>query len=238
MLKSQYVFMPKLVPTLATLAILPILILLGIWQLHRADEKNLIVNEYQTRTISQPLQLTDLTHSGRDLSYYPIKISGQFDNKHTILLDNKFYLHQMGYQVITPLILNNHQTILVNRGWISQGSNRQQLPLIPAVTGIQNISGIIHHVAKHQFTLEDINNLAVTWPLRIDKIDFPLLQKALGYPIYPYIILLNPDQPNGFIRNWHPAHGNPARHIAYAVQWFALALILIIIFIAVNTHKR
>jgi hypothetical protein len=44
-----YRFRPKLIPTLATLILLPVLINLGLWQSHKADSKQALQDTYDTR---------------------------------------------------------------------------------------------------------------------------------------------------------------------------------------------
>jgi surfeit locus 1 family protein len=51
------------------------------------------------------------------------------------------------------------------------------------------------------------------------------------------LVLLDPREPDGYVRNWTPPGFPPMRHIGYAVQWFALALTLAVIYIVTNTRK-
>jgi len=46
---------------------------------------------------------------------------------------------------------------------------------------------------------------------------------------------LDADQPDGYERVWRPAlEFPPERHLGYAVQWLALAIVAIVIFIALS----
>jgi surfeit locus 1 family protein len=51
------------------------------------------------------------------------------------------------------------------------------------------------------------------------------------------VILLDPGQPDGYLRNWSPPGLPPLRHLGYAVQWFALAVALVVIYVVTNTRK-
>ena len=70
-------------------------------------------------------------------------------------------------------------------------------------------------------------------------IDYERLSDALGYQLLPAVILLDPQQPHGYLRDWRPGFGGfgPERHLGYAVQWFALALTLIVIYVVMNTRR-
>jgi surfeit locus 1 family protein len=50
--------------------------------------------------------------------------------------------------------------------------------------------------------------------------------------LVPGLILLDPSAPDGFRRNWRPSDFGPERHVGYAVQGFALAVTLVILYLA------
>jgi surfeit locus 1 family protein len=51
------------------------------------------------------------------------------------------------------------------------------------------------------------------------------------------LVLLDAGEPDGYVRNWSAPGFPPLRHIAYAVQWFALALTLLVIYVATNLRR-
>jgi len=51
------------------------------------------------------------------------------------------------------------------------------------------------------------------------------------------VILLDPKEPDGYARNWEAPGFPPMRHIGYAVQWFALAAALLVIYIVTNVRR-
>lgn len=79
------------------------------------------------------------------------------------------------------------------------------------------------------------------WPKIELELDADKLSKALGYPVTDFLVLSDPDNKHGFIRNWQfkPAI-SPQKHRAYAVQWFAMAVVLVIISLWKYTtrHKK
>ena len=48
---------------------------------------------------------------------------------------------------------------------------------------------------------------------------------------------LSTDESSGFVREWAIVSMPPVRHVGYAVQWFAMALAILILFIALNVKK-
>jgi surfeit locus 1 family protein len=51
------------------------------------------------------------------------------------------------------------------------------------------------------------------------------------------LVLLDPDQPEGYVRQWQAPGFPPLRHVAYAVQWFGLALALCVIYLVTNLRR-
>jgi surfeit locus 1 family protein len=51
------------------------------------------------------------------------------------------------------------------------------------------------------------------------------------------LVLLDPGEPDGYVRNWSAPGFPPMRHLGYAVQWFALALTLAVIYVVTNLRR-
>ncbi len=86
---SDYSFTPKIIPSLVTLILFPLLIFLGLWQLDRADEKRNIDDGVNSAIAKPALELNsfDLKTLSNEI-YRSAKIKGSFDAQHQFLLDN------------------------------------------------------------------------------------------------------------------------------------------------------
>jgi surfeit locus 1 family protein len=235
---KQFCFTPHWLPMLATLLLLPILLSLSYWQIQRAEQKRVLIATYQSRAQTIPLNWTQLNKPGDDWQYHPIAVQGYYDNRHQFLLDNRSYQHQPGYEVLTPFLSEHgNQVLLVNRGWIIRNPERRNLPTLPNITGLQTVRGILYSPPK-PFLLSHVREDTKRWPRRIQAIETNLLAEELTHPLYPFVVLLAPQAPAGFVRDWQPVTLSPAKNWGYAVQWFALAVVLVIIFITLNIHRR
>jgi len=247
---SRYVFTPKLIPTVFFLLLLALLLHLGFWQLRRARYKHMVITQMQLHQTKAPLQLKDVQSDTHKLAYYPIRVTGHYDNQHQLLLDNKIYNHAVGFEVITPFIplvqSNKHasnsrhqsnKVILVNRGWIPQGRSRQDIPNIPSITHSLTLTGTINTPSKNIFVLSN-KQQPITWPLIIQTIDLNTIQTALDKPVYPFLLKLSAHDQTSFASSSQPILIKPQKHIGYAVQWFALALTLVIIYLSLNIHRQ
>ena len=73
---------------------------------------------------------------------------------------------------------------------------------------------------------------------RVQRIDFLALAKLFDLKIIGSTLLLDNAMPNGFIRNWTPPGEDQARHLAYAFQWFALALAVFVISVGLFVRSK
>lgn len=234
---KQYRFKPRLIPTIAVLLLLPLLISLGLWQLRRAEEKYIILTN-----LEQGSQAALITLDAKPEHFSPkdlarATITGHFDNQHYFLLDNKIEQHQVGYQVLSPFITTSGLRLLVNRGWIAPGDSRQQLPAIQPIDGEVTLSGVVAY-PKKMFTLGETLETSNSWPKRLQTIDFVVINGILPDPIVNYVLLLDADAAHGFVLHWQFINMPPAKHTAYAWQWFSLALTLVILFVVTNTRRK
>lgn len=211
---------------------------LGVWQCHRAMQKKQFIQVYHARLAEKPITLAELLDNKRDNRFYPVQLKGRFDNAHHILLDNKTFEGQAGYEIYTPfLIAGTQQAILINRGWVPASSNRTELPAINKVEETLILQGTINNPPLY-FSLGAMAEPEANFPLRVQFIDLNEISGKLPYPIIPYIIWLDPNLPHGFLRQWQVTFTEPEKHILYAGQWFAFALSLLVIFVALNFHRE
>jgi surfeit locus 1 family protein len=234
---KAYVFQAQWKFILLTLLFLTLFSFLGCWQLQRAHYKRELELDFANQRQTAPLNLSQVIVQPEHFKYYPFQVSGYFDNAHTILLENKYHDHQLGYEVLTPMTIPGEKSqILINRGWIVASLRRNILPQFPPVNGLQTLVGQVY-VPEKAFILGSTFDQTQNWPLRAQAIRLEDFSQVLHTPLLPFMLLLNPQQPNGFIRDWHPVTMPAYKHTGYAVQWFSFALVLIIIFLIRHTKK-
>lgn len=223
------------------LAILAVLFIgffsyLGCWQVSRAKEKKLLLQSFAERTQHAPLSAKDVNKKN-DWRFYRVELTGNFDNKNTILLDNKIVNGKVGYEVYTPFRTNNLPFILVDRGFVPMtGATRNDLPEIKPVEGTVTILGMLNNPPTY-VAFGAMNESSTLTPVRVEYINLNELAKISGYPFYSYVINIDPKNPAAYPIEWQIVTMGPERHMGYAVQWFALALTLLILFVALNWDR-
>lgn len=220
---------------------LPILIALGFWQLHRAEEKQVLQNEYDRRADVGPVKIETRLQKADDLQFYKVTATGYYDDQQQILLDNRTHEGRAGYHVYTPLIIKESKTrILVNRGWVPLvGQLREKLPAAQPPKGLQTVLGIAAIPAKGKFYLGELPVNASPWPIVWPRMDIDHFRKLTGLPVQPVTVLLDPEsKAGGYVRNWKRLDAGIAVHHGYAFQWFSLALVLLVMFSLTTFRKK
>lgn len=232
---NRYIFTPKF--TLVIFSILFVLLGLGIWQWQSAESIDDTVDMVKKRITLEPIQLNDINKKG-DWRYYPIRIKGVFDSHHQILISNRMYKGRRGYQVLTPFKpADSLNEILVNRGWIPEFP-AGKTPNLNTISTEVTILGILFH-PPHTILGRAFDESKVTWPLISKTPDIEKIANVLNAKMYPFIVLLSPSSQYGFVREWLwlITTIEPDRHLAYAKQWFVLAITVLLMFIFMNIHR-
>jgi len=239
---KRYSIIFEKAPTLAYLCLLPILIALGIWQLGRSEEKRLFLEKQEQKLASSEiLQLSSATEDDAvALRYKKVQATGHYDQAHQFLIDNQINEGKAGYFVLTPFILQGGaKAVLVNRGWVPLNQKRSVLPDLQIKNEQINVMGRINRFPSVGIKLAGAEIPTEGWPSVVQVIDSQILAKKLDYSLFPFQIELDKDQAEGFKREWQTTTIMlPEQHTAYAIQWFALALTLTLLFIGYSCKRN
>lgn len=230
-------FAPGWFGSLLTLALLPGLIGLGLWQLRRADEKReLMAQAEQGRAQLLPLRAANAPGLAR---YQRVVLAGSYDPDHQVLLDNMPSSQgRPGYRVLTPFKLEDGSLLLVDRGWVPVGVDRRQRPQIAVAAWSREVIGMLDELPRPGVRAGNAGIQTGVWPQVLNYPTFAELRELYGRGLQPRIVLLDAAASDGFERTWQIDLGfGPERHVGYAVQWFGLATTLVIIFVVVNLKR-
>ena len=206
--------------------ILGLLIGLAGWQWHRFREKRALEELAGARAGESRLLLSASTQDRPDLYERKVKLIGCYDQNHQILIDNQVYRGMAGYYVLTPFRMQASTVlILVNRGWIALGADRNKLPPLPVQRECTEIKGTVEHFPSVGMRLQGDDIPTAGWPSVVQVVNVAILSQRLGLSISPYQVLLDAAMDDGFVREWKKKPVLSAqRHLAYAFQWLMLAL--------------
>jgi surfeit locus 1 family protein len=226
--------------SLLTALLLPLLLSLGFWQLEREQEKRQLQQLYEARQQLQPVMLGTVDTT-EDQQYLQVEVQGSFDNTRMFLLDNRIYQGRAGYEVVVPLQSEDGTVVFINRGWLPPGATRAQLPEVPAVEGTVTIRGAVYVPVGKAFVLGS-DLVAEGWPRVIQTLDPQALHAQAGYstntPLFPYTLRVDEGAPGALVRYWPVITTTPEKHRGYAVQWFAMATMLLGLYLWYSTRDN
>ena len=215
-------------------------IVLGMWQLERAVLKESIESKFEQR-LSEPYLLLSPGVDLKDIEYRKVLIEGSFDNAQNFLVDNQINQGRAGYYVLTPLRLkDSDQVLLVNRGWAPWGEAREEPAPILEPVSTEAIAGIAFFPSEPALEMGGVELSEPGAQLRyqlIPYIDIDALQEPFEGRLLPWVLWLSPQQQDYYVRDWDPVWMRPEKSRAYATQWFAFALIALVLFIIMNLRK-
>ncbi len=219
------------------LIFLPITLGLGVWQLHRAEEKQLILE--QQATLGQLTALhNDELLDAESLHLRRFDLRVEFDAQRWFLLDNRVRDGRPGYEVLNlARLVGNDVWLLVNRGWTPADLDRTRLPAIAVPVGTTRIQGVFYAPSEREFQL-GTQTWTGRWPERVQYADLAVIQQRLEADerLVAAQLRLAAEDPAALVADWQVVNQPPQRHTAYAVQWFAMALALVILGIFANSN--
>jgi surfeit locus 1 family protein len=185
-------------------------IALGNWQTRRAEEK---------RELGARLER--------------IAVDGEFVPQYTVYLDNKVRRGKPGYEVVTPLKLRGSLShVLVNRGWVEAASTRDTLPEVPTPGGAVRIEGLSLDRLPRSLQLKEEAKSRVRQNLDVDA-----YSAETGLRLQPRVIEQHSNTPDGLARDWPPHDAGIEKHEGYALQWYALAALAVVLAVVFSFRR-
>jgi len=218
MMQKLNIITKKIMPYLLASVLIYCFTSLGFWQLDRAEEKialqaNVASDEYWYINNKTDFKLNR-----------KIKVQGKYINNKQIILDNIIRNEQLGRMIITPFEINESlPLLLVNRGWIKKNTTKE----IPVDIKIDDeqliIKGLLGNLPKIGIRDSEAFKNQSSWPIIGNYPSIIEIEDVLNQKTLPYILLLNPEEDNGYIRRWEPTISSPSINYGYAVQWFLMS---------------
>ena len=220
-----------------------ILIGLGTWQVQRLHWKEGLIATIASRMAEPPVELLSALKADPDVAaqeYRPVTVEGTFDHhfeRHFLAT----FKGQAGFNVYTPLKLDDGDWVFVNRGFVpydrKDPSTREQ----GEVQGRVTVTGLLRPVlgekpsslvpdnepGKNIFYWKDIRAMAASSGLPADA-------KVLGL----FVDAGDAPNPGGLPVGGTTIVDLPNNHLQYAVTWYGLAAALAGVLIAWLLRQR
>jgi surfeit locus 1 family protein len=189
-------------------------VLLGNWQTGRAEEKRLVAATERR-----------------------VALRGVLVPKHTVFLDNKTHRGRAGYHVVQPLRLSDGKHVLVNRGWVAAPPRREQLPEVVTPAGEVSIEGV--HLTRFPRVMSAGGRAEGRVWQNLEIEDFAAWS---GLPLQSHAVEQHSDAEgkpaDGLIREWPRPDAQVDKHRSYALQWYSLAALCVILVLVLGFRRN
>jgi surfeit locus 1 family protein len=153
-----------------------------------------------------------------------------------IFIDNRVYKTFAGYHVLSPFqIEGTPQHVLVNRGWVEVvNGSREVLPEVKRVDGVLSLRGVAVDPQSRYLEFKGAEPQGKLW----QNLDFARYQRQFGKPLQPILIEQTSDTGDGLVRDWPRPDTGVGTHISYAIQWFGLASVIVVLWLVLNVKRE
>lgn len=215
--------------TLAALVGVALTLSLGFWQLSRAADKLALQETMDARRALPQLDgatLRDPALAQGNL-YRSVQLRGAWLPGHTLYLDNRQMQGKAGFFVVTPLLLApDGPAVLVQRGWVPRNFiDRSQVPVVPTPEGPVAVSGRIAPPPGKLYEFAASGSGAIR-----QNLDLSSFAGEIGRPLATVTVQQAGPPSDGLLRDWPRIDLGVDKHYGYAVQWFALAGLIALLY--------
>ena len=200
--------------------------LLGRWQLHRAVEKQDMLDAVSR--VMRTRAPGPLTAAAQPRGYDWAAGSGHFLGAPVLLLDNQRRGDAVGVHVYLPFQSDAGQTLLVDMGWLALPGDRK-LPEVSVPVGSHQVSGLLSPPPAPGIALGPAY-VAQGRNWLLTRVDITALSAASRLSLAPRVLRLDPALALGYPRDLDLLSNTlpPERHRGYALQWFGLSLAVLV----------
>ena len=225
-----------LITVAAILAILGTL-LLGRWQLSRAEQKNAIQASIDQRAALPALSGAALSTLGNPVSeiHRRVVLEGVWVPEYTVFLDNRPMNGKPGFYVVTPFrLVGSDAVFLVQRGWVARNfMDRTQVPVVATPEGPVQIQGRIAPPPAKLYEFSDAQGGRIRQNL--NPATFAI---ESGLALRPGSVQQLGAATEGLLRQWPQVATGVEKHHGYAFQWFALSSLIFILYVWFQIVRR
>ena len=211
----------------------PITISLGLWQIERANEKKVIISNYDKLLVSTPIAL----QKEQPLeNWQPIETVGAYQDL-VIYEDNAINSGKAGFKIYHLFQNGDGTFIFVHRGFIERNLIKNNLPRIDTPFRKKNIKGTALFKQNNTFVKNiEESDIRIIQEFNTSVLieRFPILKDRY---LHPFLFNLDVRDADKFQPIEKPVNMTATKHIGYAIQWFGLCAALIILTIYAYRRK-
>ncbi|MEU2613814.1 SURF1 family protein [Micromonospora sp. NPDC007271] len=232
----RFLLTPRWLGYLAlTLVAAALMVFLGNWQLDRYRGRTAVNERIDAGASMAPVPLREALPAptggpgstgpapAEQVTWSKATATGRYDAANIVLVRGRTVDREVGYEVLTPLVLADGTAVLVDRGWIPPvpgGGATAQPPVPAAPAGDVTVTGRVVPSESGGGTVDRRNG-----KLETRRISIARIASQLPYPVAGGYLLLDQQTPaaDPAFQAVPIGHANNWQNFGYVVQWWLFA---------------
>ncbi|MDK2123996.1 SURF1 family protein [Parachitinimonas caeni] len=218
------VIRPRPIMVLALVCVVAVTAWLSKWQFSRASYKQQL---FQAQVVARSIP-PSVWHGerGSEYQFRRFVLNGHWIRDQTIYLDNKIFRGTAGYWVVQPFQLTgNGRLVPIVRGWLPRQSGKPEWRGRDVVGNVAIQTRLIGAENK-PYMLTPENRNGDIW----QHFEFDQYRQKIGSDLEHVFMQEVAEEHDGLTRQWEDPKSDEAKHLGYALQWFFLGCVALIIF--------
>lgn len=210
---------------------------LGLWQVHRLQEKRDYNATVSSRQDQPSVPLGDLVAPGSavgEAEFRPVTVTGRYLTDDQVVVRYRTQNSAPGYWVLTPLLTADGSAVVVNRGWVPYDAGFEAGPVAQSTfappAGEVTVTGMVRATQARESGPVDPADGRLT---NLARADIDRIARQVPYRLYPVRVDLRtqaPAQSGQLPVPVPPPELDEGPHLNYAGQWFIFATLTIIVY--------
>ena len=229
----RFLLKPRWIVSHVLVAVLVVvLVTLGLWQLHRLDQKKDFNALVRARTEAPAAPVEELLPAdatfadAESVVFRQVTAAGTYVPDEQVVVRSRSFEGQSGAWMLTPLRLDDGIAILVNRGWVPVQAGIDLEPEWAPPSGRVRVEGLLVATqTRGRFGAIDPEGERLE---TVARADVARLQEQVEEDLVPAVLQLDeqdPAQPGDFPVAIGAPELSEGPHLNYAGQWFIFATI-------------
>lgn len=228
---------PTLWSTIFTLPALVVLLALGTWQLDRLAWKEGVTERLESRLSAKPIMLPTERFDPEQFEFRRVRVAGQFLHDSEFFLLNRVRDGVVGIHVVTPLRrLEDASHILIDRGWVPLDRRDPTSRRDAQVAGVVTLNAVVRRNPSRGWFVPENRPADNEWYF----MDPAAMAAAAGVAVPGefFLAAVEHTSPDDYpvARGAQIAIRND--HLGYAITWYALAAVLLAVYVVHGRKRR
>jgi surfeit locus 1 family protein len=224
---------------LMTLVIVAVCLSMAYWQLGRLQDRRAENARLVSQAELQPADLNALLPGAQasgsgveEAEFRRTVVRGRFDPDEQVILQSRSLDRRQGNHLLTPLVLETGEAILVDRGWVPLPTDDRVLEQSQPPSGPVSVSGVL--LPSEKKGLLGVSDPPPGEVNATPRVDLERLGEQVPYPLYPVYVRMQsqePPNPGDLPRPVPIPRPSEGPHREYAVQWALFAATALVIYL-------